>query len=56
MNQRIFDKVYGCIIGGAIGDAMGAPLKGWNYWKIRQEFGRLDRLIAGPIRGSGGRQ
>jgi len=27
---HILDKVYGCLIGGAIGDALGAPVEGWN--------------------------
>jgi len=28
--MRILDQVYGCLIGGVIGDALGAPVEGWN--------------------------
>jgi len=28
--MQILDQVYGCLIGGAIGDALGAPVEGWN--------------------------
>jgi len=28
--MRILDQVYGCLIGGALGDALGAPVEGWN--------------------------
>jgi ADP-ribosylglycohydrolase len=50
MAKDILDAVYGCMIGGAIGDAMGAPVAGWNYWEIRETYGRLDRLMASPLR------
>ena len=30
----LYKKVYGCLIGGLIGDAMGAPVEGWHYEKI----------------------
>ena len=33
------DKVYGCLIGGLIGDAMGAPVEGKTYLQIEQQFG-----------------
>jgi hypothetical protein len=42
------DAVYGCLIGGAIGDALGAPVEGWNYWEVREKYGRLAELIASP--------
>jgi ADP-ribosylglycohydrolase len=43
-----FDAVYGCLIGGAIGDALGAPVEGLNQWEIRSKYGRLEDLIASP--------
>lgn len=47
MSGYILNKVYGCLIGGAIGDAMGANVEGWNYWEIRNEYGgKLTELIA----------
>ncbi|MCC6446247.1 MAG: ADP-ribosylglycohydrolase family protein [Armatimonadetes bacterium] len=30
----LFDKVYGCILAGAIGNAMGSPVEGRYYWEI----------------------
>ncbi len=44
--QNLLDKVYGAVIGGAIGDAIGAPVEGWQYQEIRAKYGRLNDLIA----------
>ena len=33
------DKIYGCLMGGLIGDAMGAPTEGMHYERIEEEFG-----------------
>ena len=38
-NASLFDKVYGCLSGGLIGDAMGAPVEGWNYKDIEKKHG-----------------
>jgi ADP-ribosylglycohydrolase len=48
MAKDLFDAVYGCLIGGAIGDALGAPVSGLNHWEIREQHGRLEALIASP--------
>jgi ADP-ribosylglycohydrolase len=48
MSPGTHDAVYGCLIGGAIGNAIGAPVEGWNYWEIREKYGRLAELIASP--------
>jgi len=56
MANDLFDAVYGCLIGGAIGDAMGAPVEGWYWREIRQKYGKLDRFLdfdAGYARGAG---
>lgn len=45
VETTITDKVYGCIIGGAIGDALGAPLEGWPYHRIRSEYGTVDTFL-----------
>ena len=37
--DRLTDKIYGCLMGGLIGDAMGAPTEGMHYEKITEEFG-----------------
>jgi len=40
-NASLFDKVYGCLLGGVIGDAMGAPVEGWRYTEIEEKFGEV---------------
>ncbi len=47
MAQDILDAVYGCIIGGAIGDALGAPVEGWYWSDIRARYGRVTELMPG---------
>jgi ADP-ribosylglycohydrolase len=46
MTHTGFDRVYGCLIGGAIGDALGATVEGWSYRKIRDEYGKVDHFGA----------
>ncbi len=56
MSRDIRDAVYGCVIGGAIGDALGAPVEGWNWRDIRREHGRLEEFQpfdAGYAKGAG---
>ena len=45
MAQDIFDAVYGCLIGGAIGDALGAPVETMYYDEIREQYGKLTELL-----------
>ena len=47
MATDILDAVYGCLIGGAIGDALGAPVEGWYWTKIRETYGRITELEPG---------
>jgi ADP-ribosylglycohydrolase len=47
MAKDLFDAIYGCLIGGAIGDALGAPIEGWYYTEIREKYGRLTELLPG---------
>lgn len=42
MVKTAIDHVYGCLIGGAIGDALGAPVEGMPYDKVRERYGHLD--------------
>lgn len=44
MASKIFDRVYGCVIGGAIGDALGAPVQGWSYEEIRGKYNRIEEF------------
>jgi len=46
----LLDKVYGCLVGGAIGDAMGAPAEDWHYTDIRPKFGRITTFFPQPAR------
>jgi ADP-ribosylglycohydrolase len=34
----LFDKVYGCILAGAIGNAMGSPVESQMYWEIDAKY------------------
>lgn len=36
------DRIYGCMIGGAVGDAMGFPTEGMHFRKIRRLYGRVE--------------
>ncbi|MGD2175310.1 MAG: ADP-ribosylglycohydrolase family protein [Candidatus Brocadiaceae bacterium] len=56
MPEDLFDAVYGCLIGGAIGDALGAPVEGWHWADIRERYGKVDRFLdfdAGYASGAG---
>jgi ADP-ribosylglycohydrolase len=45
-NSRLFKKVYGCLLGGAIGDALGGPVEHWTPEQIRETFGgNLDHYV-----------
>lgn len=44
MPRDIFDRTYGCLVGGAIGDALGAAVEGWPYEQIREEYGKVDEF------------
>ena len=46
----LLDRVYGCLIGGAIGDALGASAEDWHYTDVRRVFGRVDRFLPQPAR------
>lgn len=47
MARDILDAVYGCLIAGAIGDALGAPIEGWYFQEIREKYGRLETFLPG---------
>lgn len=37
--RRCKEQFYGCLIGGAVGDAFGAPVKFMKYEQIQEKFG-----------------
>src|SRR5262249_49146652 len=39
MQTHLEEKIYGCLLGGLIGDAMGAPGEGKTYSQIQERFG-----------------
>lgn len=45
MAKNILDAVYGCLVAGAIGDALGAPVEGWYYTDIRQKYGKVRQFM-----------
>ena len=45
MAHDLFDAVYGCLVAGAIGDALGAPVEGWYWHEIRAKYGKLERFL-----------
>jgi ADP-ribosylglycohydrolase len=49
LKHDFYDGVYGCIIGHTIGDALGAPVEGWNYWDIRKAYGKVERFYKSAI-------
>lgn len=54
MARGILDAVYGCLIGGAIGDALGAPVEGWYWTEIREKHGRMTEMLPFQIGYAGG--
>ncbi len=40
----LYDKILGCLVGSAIGDAMGAPTEMWQQTDIDDEYGHVDSL------------
>ena len=38
----LYSKALGCILGGVIGDALGTPSEGKDYWAIEEEYGWID--------------
>jgi ADP-ribosylglycohydrolase len=44
MTDGFGDAVYGCLIGGAVGDALGAPVEGWTHERIEEEYGTFEEF------------
>jgi ADP-ribosylglycohydrolase len=41
-DDLFFKKVYGCLLGGIIGDAMGAPAEDMTYKEVEKQFGWIN--------------
>ena len=47
-DTMLFKKTYGCLMGGAIGDAMGGPVEGLHYKEIQKRHGKVMELLPYP--------
>lgn len=36
------DRVHGCLLGGAIGNAMGSPVENWHFERIERLYGKIE--------------
>jgi ADP-ribosylglycohydrolase len=52
--KKLLDQAYGCLIGGAIGDALGAPVENWHYADIRRKHGKVTEFLPQPARSRDG--
>lgn len=55
MNSKLYDKIYGWLLGSGIGDAMGAPIEDMHYLDIREQFGEVNTFLPNRPRILGGR-
>jgi ADP-ribosylglycohydrolase len=47
MNQNdCFDRVYGSLIGQAVGDALGAPTEGMSVSEIADTYGWIEDFVS----------
>jgi len=44
--KRKKDKIRGCLVGLAIGDALGAPVEKWSAERIKEKHGRVEGYVA----------
>ncbi len=42
MDHKLYSKVLGCLCGGLIGDAMGAPVENLTWRQIEEKYGIVD--------------
>jgi ADP-ribosylglycohydrolase len=47
------DRAFGCLAASQIGSAMGAVVEGWDWRRIENEHGRLERLLPYEHYGNG---
>jgi len=50
MQVDLSSRIYGCLLGGLIGDAMGAPIEGKPYSDIEAHYGVVSELPLGDGR------
>lgn len=52
--RQFIDAVYGCLIGGAVGDSLGAATEGLYHEDIERVYGRVKDLMPNPVSYSNG--
>jgi ADP-ribosylglycohydrolase len=51
MKPTLEDRVTGCLVGAAVGDALGGPVEGWTPQQITERHGGRVKVIVGPFHG-----
>ena len=46
-NSAPLDRFLGCLLGSAVGDALGAPLEGLSPQQVRAHYGRVRNYVDG---------
>ena len=49
MKLTLEDRITGCLVGAAVGDALGGPVEGWTPEQIVERHGGRVRGIVGPF-------
>lgn len=49
MRLTLEDRIAGCLVGAAVGDALGGPVEGWTPEQIAERHGGRVRGIVGPF-------
>ncbi len=47
MKNKLYSKIIGCLAGGIIGDAMGAPVENFTYQQIEEKYGLVNDFEGG---------
>src|SRR5215471_15127011 len=47
-SEHLRDAFLGSLLGTAIGDALGRPVKGWSAARIEREHGRVREILGHP--------
>lgn len=44
-SSRLYQKIAGCLWGGAVGDALGGPVEGWSHAQIVERYTSVERML-----------
>lgn len=45
MSQLLYDKIHGCIAACTVGNALGDPVEGMEYYEVEEKYGFVDGFI-----------